>query len=144
MSVHEWPSESVTPEKLLSLAREAALKSYAPYSRYHVGAAMLFPGGEVIQSCNVENASYSLTICAERSAVAMMAAQGKRNPVAIAVVASHEDRDDYMTVPALPCGACRQTLAEFAPEILVVLASESGPEILSLRELLPRSFTLRP
>lgn len=143
-SSHTWPSSSVTPETLLDLARDAASKSYAPYSRFHVGAAILFADGEVLQSCNVENASYSLTICAERSGIAAMVSLGKRSPVAIAVVGSHEDSDDYMTVPCPPCGACRQTLAEFSPEILVVMASESGPEIFTLNELLPHTFTLRP
>ena len=78
MSKHEWPSPSVTPEELLSIAREAASNSYAPYSHFHVGAAMLLSSGEVIKSCNVENASYSLTICAERSGIVSMVSQGKR------------------------------------------------------------------
>ena len=142
MSSHNWPSSSVTPERLLDLAREAAQRSYAPYSRFHVGAAMLFAGDEVIQSCNVENASYGLTICAERSGIVSMVSQGKRSPLAIAVVGSHEDSDDYMTVPCPPCGACRQTLAEFGPDMLVVLASENGAEVFSLTELLPHTFTL--
>ena len=143
-SKNEWPSEKISPEKLLSLAREAAENSYAPYSRFHVGSAILLENDEVIQSCNVENSSYSLTICAERAGIASMISQGKRNPLALAVVASHEDRDDYMTVPGLPCGACRQVLAEFAPDILIVLASGNEPEIITLRDLLPRMFTLRP
>ena len=144
MSSHEWPSSSVTPKELLSFAREAASKSYAPYSRFHVGAAMLFADGEIIQSVNVENASYGLTICAERAGVAVMVSQGKRNPVALAVVGSHADSDNYMTVPCPPCGACLQVLAEFAPNILIVLASGNEPEIFSLRELLPLTFALRP
>ena len=143
-SKNEWPSEKISPEKLLSLAREAAENSYAPYSRFHVGSAILLENDEVIQSCNVENSSYSLTICAERAGIASMISQGKRNPLALAVVASHEDRDDYMTVPGLPCGACRQVLAEFAPDILIVIASENEPEIITLRDLLPRMFTLWP
>ena len=144
MSKHEWPSSSITPEELLRIAREAASNSYAPYSHFHVGAAMLLSNGEVIKSCNVENASYSLTICAERSGVVSMISQGKRNPVAIAVVGSHEECNDYMSVPCPPCGACRQTLAEFGRDILVVLASENGAEVFALSELLPHSFTLRP
>ena len=144
MTKNEWPSAKISPEKLLSLAREAAENSYAPYSRFHVGSAILLENGDVIQSCNVENASYGLTICAERAGIASMISQGKNNPLAIAVAASHEDRDDYMTMPGLPCGACRQVLAEFNADILIVLASENGPEIISLRELLPRMFSLRP
>ena len=143
-SKYDWPSEKISPKNLLALAREAAENSYAPYSRFHVGSAILLENDKVIQSCNVENSSYSLTICAERAGIASMVSQGKKNPLAIAVAASHEDRDDYMTVPGLPCGACRQVLAEFNPNILIVLASENEPEIVSLRDLLPRIFTLRP
>ena len=143
-SKYEWPSENISPENLLAFAREAAENSYAPYSRFHVGSAILLENDEVIQSCNVENASYSLTICAERAGIAMMISRGKKNPLAIAIAASHEDRDDYMTVPGLPCGACRQVLAEFNPDILIVLASENEPEIITLRDLLPRMFSLRP
>ena len=76
-SKHKWPSEKISPYDLLLLAREAAGKSYAPYSRFHVGSAILLASGEVIQSCNIENASYSLTICAERAGIAMMISQGK-------------------------------------------------------------------
>lgn len=145
MSVKEsWPSKNFTPEDLLVMAREAARRAYVPYSRFHVGAAMLFSGDEVIQSCNVENASYGITICAERSGVAVMVSQGKRNPIAIAVAGSHEDKDDYLRVPCPPCGACRQALSEFNPDMLVVLASEKGAKIFSLRKLLPHSFTLDP
>ena len=139
-----WPSKSITPEVLLKSALEAASRSYAPYSRYHVGAAFLFADDEVIQSCNVENASYSLTICAERSGIAAMIAQGRQKPLAVAVVGSHESKDEYMTVPCPPCGACLQTMAEFNQEILVVLASQSGAEIFKLSELLPHSFTFKP
>ena len=139
-----WPSEKISPEDLLALAREAARRAYVPYSRYHVGAALLFEGDEVIQSCNVENASYGVTICAERSGIVIMVAQGKRTPLAIAVTGSHEDRDDYLRVECPPCGACRQALMEFNPNMLVVLASKDGAKIFELKKLLPHSFTLDP
>ena len=144
MSKHEWPSKIITPEKLLALALEASSKAYAPYSHFRVGSAILLEDDEVIQSCNVENASYGLTICAERSGIVSMVSQGKRNPLALAVVGSHEDSDDYMTVPCPPCGACLQVLAEFNPEMLVVLSSGNVPEIYSLQEMLPVTFILRP
>lgn len=105
---------------------------------------MLFAGDEVIQSCNVENASYGITICAECAGVAVMASQGKRNPLAIAVAGSREDKDDYMSVPYPPCGACRQALTEFNPNMLVVMASDDGAKVYTLRELLPFTFTLDP
>ncbi len=139
-----WPSEKISPEDLLSLAREAADRAYVPYSRYHVGAAMLFENDEVIQACNVENASYGVTICAERAAVVIMVSQGKRNPLAIAVTGSHEDSDDYFRIECPPCGACRQALTEFNPNMLVVMASKDGAKIFELKKLLPHSFTLDP
>ena len=107
MSLKEnWPSEKISPEDLLKMAREAANRAYVPYSHFHVGAAMLFENDEVIKSCNVENASYGVTICAERAGVVIMVSQGKRNPLAIAVAGSHEDKDDYLKVACPPCGAC--------------------------------------
>ena len=143
-SKENWPSRKISPQALLTLAREAANNAYVPYSRFHVGAAMLFAGDEVIQSCNVENASYGITICAERAGVAVMASQGKRNPLAIAVAGSREDKDDYMNIPCPPCEACRQALTEFNPDMLVVMASEDGAKVYTLRELLPFTFTLDP
>ena len=139
-----WPSAKISPEDLLNLAREAARRAYVPYSRFHVGAAMLFADDEVIQSCNVENASYGVTICAERAGVVIMVAQGKRDPLAIAVAGSHEDRDDYLKVSCPPCGACRQALMEFGKNMLVVLASKDGAKVFELKKLLPHSFTLDP
>ena len=139
-----WPSEKITPEELLSQAREAARRAYVPYSRFHVGAAMLMPNDEVILSCNVENASYGITICAERAGVVIMVSQGKRNPLAIAVTGSHEDKDDYFTIACPPCGACRQALMEFNKDMLVVMASKDGAKVYELKKLLPHSFTLDP
>ncbi|MCR4817765.1 MAG: cytidine deaminase [Fretibacterium sp.] len=141
-STFRWPAAAGTPEELLKRAREAADLAYAPYSRFHVGSALLFADGTIVKGCNVENASYGLSLCAERSAVAVMAARGLRNPLAVAVVGSREDRDDYFTVPCPPCGACRQVLMEFNPNLIVVLASAQGPEILGMQELLPHSFGL--
>ena len=137
-----WPAGSMTPEALLLRAREAAALAYAPYSRFHVGAAMLFVDGTVVTACNVENASYGLTICAERSAVSVMAARGLRHPLALAVVGSGEGADDYDTVPCPPCGACRQTLMEFNPNLLIALASKGGPCVFTMKDLLPHSFVL--
>ena len=140
----KWPSAKISPDALLNLAREAARRAYVPYSRFHVGAALLFADDEVIQSCNVENASYGITICAERAGVVIMISQGKRNPLAIAVVGSHEDRDDYMKVACPPCGACRQALMEFGKDMLVVMAGKDGAKVYELKKLLPHSFSLDP
>ena len=137
-----WPFGDVGPEELLARAEAAAWRAYVPYSRFRVGAALLLEDGTVVTAANVENASYGLTLCAERCAVAVMVAQGRRSPVAVAVVGFGADERDRRGVPCPPCGACRQTLMEFNPELRVVLASEEGPQVFMLSELLPHAFTL--
>ena len=125
------------------MAEAAAWRAYVPYSRFRVGSALLLEDGAVVTAANVENASYGLTLCAERCAVAVMVAQGRRSPVAMAVVGfGADERDRCGVVPCPPCGACRQTLMEFNPELRVVLASEEGPQVFMLSELLPYAFTL--
>ena len=142
--IKTWPLENITPQELLDKALEASKFAYVPHSHFHVGAALIFKDGEIINGCNIENASFGLTICAERTAVANMISHGlkDKNPVAIAVVGSPEDTDDYLKVPCPPCGMCRQTLMEFAPDLLVVLASHEGPKVYKLKDLLPFSFNL--
>jgi cytidine deaminase len=119
-------------------AVEAREQAYAPYSDFAVGAALRIDSGEVITGVNVENGSYGLSICAERSAVASAVSQGHRRFQAIAVAA------DATAVTASPCGACRQVLAEFAPDMPVIY--QRGGELVtdSVSELLPSSFELRP
>jgi cytidine deaminase len=130
-------------EELLARAREIAERAYAPYSRYAVGAAVLTASGEIVGGCNVENASYGLSMCAERAAVFAARARGLADPremplVAIAVATRGG--------PApWPCGACRQVLAEFAREDSAVLvADESNVRILKLKDLLPHAFHFEP
>lgn len=126
----------VSPESLLARARDAASSAYVPYSNFPVGAALLTASGEVFRGANVENASYGLTVCAERTAVFAAALAGHREVVAIAVSAPRALR-------ASPCGACRQVLNEFAPskgEMTVVLESEDGFQTTTLATLLPMAF----
>jgi cytidine deaminase len=123
-------------ETLLQKAREVADRAYAPYSKFKVGAALLTAGGDVVLGCNLENASYGMTVCAERNAVASMVAMGRLDPVAIAVVGGMSG------APCPPCGACRQVLAEFNPDMLVVLESPNKIIVMSANELLPLSFSL--
>lgn len=112
-----------------SAAREAA---YVPYSHFPVGAALLGPAGRVFTGCNVENASFGLTICAERNAVAGAVAQGARQFSAIAVVTGNG---------VTPCGACRQVLAEFSPDMTVIVADTTGQHrIYTLSDLLFAAF----
>jgi cytidine deaminase len=122
---------------LLAAARAARRRAYAPYSRFLVGAAVR-SGGRTFAGCNVENASFGLTVCAERSAVAAMVAAGGRRLEAVAVASA--------TVPPTPpCGMCLQTLAEFAgPELPVVLAGGRGSVVeTTLGALLPMAFGSR-
>ena len=127
-------------DRLLAVAREAMGRAYAPYSRFPVGAAILTAAGGTYAGCNVENASYGLTICAERSAVfGAVAAEGPDLRVrAVAVVAASAD------APCTPCGACRQVIAEFGPTARVIF--RSGGELVVMRadELLPARFELDP
>ena len=121
-------------ERLAASAREASRRAYCPYSRFPVGAAVLTGSGEVFAGCNVENASYGLTVCAERNAVFQAVARGQREVTAVAVYTPTAE-------PTAPCGACRQVLNEFGPDA-VVLSVCDGPGTLRARlsELLPRAF----
>ena len=124
----------MTPEKLCALAKEAMTHAYVPYSGYQVGAALLCADGTVYQGCNIENASYSPTVCAERTACCKAVSEGHRDFRRIAIYA---DSENWCT----PCGACRQFLAEFSPE-MEVLCAKAGDRYVSykLSELLPYTF----
>ncbi len=125
--------EIVKQKDLVSLALEAQKKSYSPYSEYAVGAALLTKSGKIYQGANIENATYSTTICAERSAVFKAIYDGERDFKAIAVVTKDGGS---------PCGSCRQVLAEFGLDTLVWIADENG-QILqetTVDKLLPFSF----
>ncbi len=113
------PGTRADRDALVSAAREARERAYAPYSRFLVGAAVRTGDGRVFTGANVENASYSVTICAERVAAAAAVAAGARDLESVAVVSSAEG-------PASPCGVCRQFLFEFNPEMTVVSEGESG------------------
>jgi len=122
-------------DRLIAAARAAVGRAYAPYSRYRVGAAVLSDDGRIFSGANVENASYGLTLCAERAAVAAAVAAGARRLTAAAIAAAR--------APApTPCGACRQVLAEFAgPDAPVYVAAARGPvRRYRLGALLPHGF----
>jgi cytidine deaminase len=121
---------------LLSKARTARRSAYAPYSRFRVGAALLTASGKVFTGCNVENASYGLTICAERSAVFTAVAAGERRFKAIAIAATAKGI-------VRPCGACLQVLAEFAPRMRVIILNGRTIEEFLLSDLLPERFRLK-
>jgi cytidine deaminase len=121
-------------DPLAALARQAAGRAYCPYSRFRVGAALLSRSGSTFAGCNVENASYGLTVCAERSAVVQMVAAGETDFDRIVIYTPTPE-------PTAPCGACRQVLYEFNPEAEVVSVCD-GPDTLrtTVRELLPGAF----
>lgn len=122
----------VNKEQLAALAREARERAYAPYSKYRVGAALLTAEGEVFTGCNVENAVYPATICAERVAISKAVSVGYRDFVAIAVATSNAGS---------PCGICRQVMYEFAPDLQIYLVDDEAIcAEYSLRELLPDGF----
>ncbi len=128
-------SEGITQPDLalLAFAREIRPKAYAPYSDFQVGAA-IFAGGEIFQGVNVENAAFGSTICAERGAAMAAVAAGYRDFDAIAVVGDSD-------APTVPCGACRQFLAEFNPEMRVIMGGRSDAvEVTTLDMLLPEAF----
>ncbi|UEC43235.1 MAG: Cytidine aminohydrolase [Methanothrix sp.] len=124
-------------DRLIEEAAEAMERSYAPYSGFRVGAAILARDGKVYSAANVENASSGASICAERAALAKAVSEGSREFEALAVVAETEE-------PVAPCGICRQNLIEFGDEIKVIMANVRGDaEIATVGELLPRGFTRR-
>jgi cytidine deaminase len=131
-------SEPELRERLLKAARAAMKNAYAPYSHFKVGAALLTAGGDVFTGCNVENASYGVTNCAERTAIFSAVAQvgPKLEIQAIAIVNDHK-------VPCSPCGACRQVIYEFGPEAIVFFLGAKGWKRLPIDDLLPEGFRLK-
>jgi cytidine deaminase len=127
--------------KLIEAAKQAAMRAYAPYSHFHVGAALLTHNGSIYKGCNVENASYSATVCAERSAISLALCAGERDFVAIAVVGG---KNGEITDFCTPCGVCRQVLNEFcAPDFEIVLSDGKNSRTCTLSDLLPFAFGLR-
>jgi cytidine deaminase len=124
-------------EALVSQARTASEKAYAPYSKFHVGAAIRTPSGNVYVGSNVESASYGATICAERSAISAMISAGEHQISAVAVFVDAPE-------PATPCGICRQAIVEFTDDATIVCATPRARIVTSIAELLPRPFKLRP
>jgi cytidine deaminase len=124
-------------QSLIDAAFAAREKAYAPYSKFRVGAAVLTPAGRIYAGCNVENASYGLTLCAERVALVNAVAAGDRQFVAMALVTSGG---------ASPCGACRQFAAEFRGDLPIIILDADAPQKIhetSLDRLLPEQFSLR-
>jgi cytidine deaminase len=132
---HSRGSAVVTDAALIELATQARERAYAPYSKYAVGAALLGASGRVYTGCNVENAVYSLTICAERAALFKAVSEGEHEFDALAVVTVNGGS---------PCGSCRQVLAEFEPDLRVLIAQPGKlVAVQTIADLLPRAFGAR-
>jgi len=122
-------------EQLLKLACEAAENAYAPYSNFRVGACILYEDGSIYKGCNAENASYGLSLCAERSAIAKAVADGKHTGLTAIAIYSPDKQECF------PCGACRQWISEFSDNARIIVAGKDGqPKEYSIQELLPNSF----
>lgn len=135
----------MTPEELVRLAAQAMKTSYSPYSRFAVGAALLCRDGTVVTGCNIENAAYSPSVCAERTAVVKAVSEGKREFAAIAVVGGPRGKPGPVCPP---CGVCRQVLAEFCDPAMPVYLGKAGEgrgklayETYRLSDLLPCGFS---
>jgi cytidine deaminase len=131
-------SRSELRDRLLEAARTAMKNAYAPYSKFRVGAALLTTTGVLVTGCNVENASYGVTNCAERTAIfSAVARLGPRMKLqAIAIVNDHN-------APCSPCGACRQVIYEFGPSAMVLFRGVKGWKTIPIEKLLPEGFRLK-
>ena len=125
-----------TYKKLVEIAKNAAQHSYSPYSKFRVGAAVLTKTGKIYRGTNVENASYSLTICAERVALSTAVSDGEREFEAIAVYTE-------TVQPSTPCGACRQFMAEFGDFKILLVSSSGQIHETTVHELLPMEFSAK-
>ena len=124
---------------LMQMAQEARKNSYSPYSHFRVGAALLAKSGKVYTGCNVENASYSVTNCAERTAFFKAVSEGERDFVALAIFGGREGETAEFCAP---CGVCRQVIAEFcAKDFKILLGTEEKFKAYTLEELLPLAFS---
>ncbi len=129
----------MSPEKLIELAKEAMTHAYMPYSGFKVGAALLCADGTVYQGCNIENASFTPTICAERTAFFKAVYDGHRDFTAIAVVGG---KDGVITGTFPPCGVCRQVMREFCGDDFVIyMGGVDGYTSMTMAQLLPCSFS---
>jgi cytidine deaminase len=128
-------TDAAPNDALRAAALSVMTRAYAPYSNFRVGAALATAGGRMFTGCNVENASYGASICAERAAVLSAVAQGERRFTSLVIATEG-------SMPAAPCGMCRQVLSEFAPSLEIISCTTAGVEShWSLDQLLPAPFT---
>lgn len=138
MTKFSLPLEEFDSQNLIKAANQALVKAYAPYSQFMVGAAVLTTTGKIFLGCNVENASYGLSVCAERNAIAnalIGREEDKMEIKAIAIVNSQN-------IPCSPCGACRQVIWEFGQQAQIIFQGSQGWQQSSIKEMLPSGFSL--
>ena len=132
------PVTAAVRKKLEQAAKKVMRHAHAPYSKFHVGAAILLTNGKVFSGCNVENSSYGMTNCAERTAIfSAVAALGPKIEIRAVAVANDHD------VACSPCGACRQVIYEFGPDATIFFEGANGPKEAHITELLPEGFRLQ-
>jgi len=122
-------------QKMINLAKESSKLAYSPYSKYKVGASLITKNGKIFTGCNIENASFGATICAERVAIFKAISEGERDFDIIAIYV-----EDDKNIPS-PCGICRQVMMEFSPDLTLILSNGNDYKIYKLKELLPYPFT---
>jgi cytidine deaminase len=131
------PTSAAIRARLDRAAAKAMRNAHAPYSKFHVGASILLTNGKIFSGCNVENASYGMTNCAERTAIfSAVAALGPKIEIRAVAVANNHG------VPCSPCGACRQVIYEFGPDATIFFQGKQGPKHMHITELLPEGFRL--
>jgi cytidine deaminase len=131
------PVEDELVEALVEAARAVRDHAHAPYSRFRVGAAVMSESGKIYVGCNVESATYGATLCAERAAIARMIASGEKRVVTVAVFVDDEE-------PAMPCGICRQVIAEHGPHAEIITATPRKSKRSTIEHLLPDPFVFVP
>lgn len=146
--IHEMQLDELCEEEkaLILKAREVTYRSYAPYSQFKVGAALLLDNGEIVIGCNNENAVYPLGLCAERTAIFSAQAQFPNVPMCILAISARNSEDCFVSTPITPCGSCRQVILEqeqrYGRNIVILLDSKNAiMRISSAKDLLPLSFS---
>ena len=147
IKLQEWQYEELceSDRTLVDLAKEATFSSYAPYSKFSVGAALRLENGDVVKGCNNENAAYPVTLCAERTAIFSAQAQYPNVPIVELAVAARNVKGEFVVKPVSPCGSCRQVIAEqeyrYKRNIRVMMVGEDGILVAeSVKDLLPLGF----
>ena len=130
----KWRNTEMTDEELIEVAKKYREFSYSPYSKFKVGAAVLTKSGKVFGGCNIENSSYPVTNCAERTAIFKAVSEGEREIEAIALIADTEG-------PCSPCGACRQVMGEFKINRIIMANLKGDKKVVTLEEVLPFAFS---